>query len=99
MFAGEMMDQGYSLLVFPEGLRTKHGAMNPFMPGTGLLIQKLGVPVVPIRIDGLWNLKKASRHFAWPGEVSLIIGEPVTYSPQQDPQAIASDLAQHVREL
>jgi long-chain acyl-CoA synthetase len=99
MFAGEMMDRGSSLLVFPEGQRTKHGALNPFMPGTGLLIQRLDAPVVPMRIDGLWKLKKADRHFAWPGEVSLIIGEPVTYSPQQDPQAIAEDLAEHVRAL
>jgi long-chain acyl-CoA synthetase len=99
MFAGEMMDQGSSLLVFPEGQRTKHGSLNPFMPGTGLLIQKLDASVVPMRIDGLWKLKKAGRHFAWPGEVSLIIGEPVTYSTQQDPQAIAEDLAEHVRAL
>jgi long-chain acyl-CoA synthetase len=99
MFAGEMMDLGSSLLVFPEGQRTKHGALNPFMPGTGLLIQKLDAPVVPMRIDGLWELKKAGRHFAWPGEVSVIIGEPVTYSTQQVPQAIAADLAEHVRAL
>ena len=99
MFAGEMMDQGSSLLVFPEGQRTKHGSLNPFMPGTGLLIQKLDAPVVPMRIDGLWKLKQAGRHFAWPGEVSLIIGEPVTYSTQQDAQAIAEDLAEHVRAL
>ena len=99
MFAGEMMDRGSSLLVFPEGQRTKHGAMNPFMPGTGFLIQKLGAPVVPMRIDGLWELKKADRHFAWPGEVSLIIGEPVTYSPQKDPQAVVADLSAQVREL
>ena len=99
MFAGEMMDQGSSLLVFPEGQRTKHGSLNPFMPGTGLLIQKLNAPVVPMRIDGLWELKKAGRHFAWPGEVSLIIGEPVRYSTRQDPQAIAADLAEHVRAL
>ena len=99
MFAGEMMDQGSSLLVFPEGQRTKHGALNPFMPGTGLLIQKLDAPVVPMRIDGLWELKKADRHFAWPGEVSVIIGEPVTYSPQQDPEAVTTDLAEHVRAL
>ena len=99
MFAGEMMDQGSSLLVFPEGQRTKHGALNPFMPGTGLLIQKLDAPVVPIRIDGLWEIKKADRHFAWPGEVSVIIGEPVSYSPQTDPQALAADLAERVRGL
>jgi hypothetical protein len=99
MFAGEMMDHGSNLLVFPEGQRTKHGALNPFMPGTGLLIRKLHAPVVPMRIDGLWELKKAGRHFAWPGEVSVIIGKPVTYSPQQDPQTIAADLAEHVRGL
>jgi long-chain acyl-CoA synthetase len=99
MFAGEMMDQGSSLLVFPEGQRTKHGALNPFMPGTGLLIQKLDAPVVPMRIDGLWELKKAGRHFAWPGEISVIIGEPVTYSPRQDPEAVTTDLAKRVRAL
>ena len=99
VFAGEMMDQGSSLLVFPEGQRTKHGALNPFMPGTGLLIKKLEAPVVPIRIDGLWELKKADRHFAWPGEVSVIIGQPVNYSHQQDPEAITTDLAKHVRGL
>jgi len=99
MFAGDAMDHGFSLMVFPEGQRTKHGAMNPFMPGTGLLIQKLDAPVVPIRIDGLWELKKAGRHFAWPGEVSVIIGQPVTYSPQEDPQTIAADLAARVKEL
>ena len=73
--------------------------MNPFMPGTGLLIQKLGAPVVPMRIDGLWELKRAGRHFAWPGEVSVTIAEPVTYSPQQDPEAIAANLAEQVRAL
>ena len=99
MFAGEMMDQGSSLLVFPEGQRTKDGALHLFMPGTGLLIQKLDAPVVPMRIDGLWELKKADRHFAWPGEVSLIIGEPVTYSPQQNPEDVATDLAERVRAL
>ena len=98
-FAGEKMDQGSSLLVFPEGQRTKHGALNPFMPGTGLLIQNLGAPVVPMRIDGLWELKRANRHFAWPGEVSVIIGKPVTYSPQRDPEAVATNLAEHVRAL
>lgn len=99
LFAGEAMDHGFSLMVFPEGQRTKHGALNPFMPGTGLLIQKLDAPVVPMRINGLWELKKANRHFARPGEVSLIIGEPVNYSPRQDPQVIAADLAERVRGL
>ena len=98
-FAGDALDHGFSLLIFPEGQRTKHGALNPFMPGTGLLIQNLDAPVVPIRIDGLWELKKAARHFARPGEVSVVIGPPVTYSGQEDPPAIAADLAERVKGL
>jgi long-chain acyl-CoA synthetase len=97
MFAGEAMDHGFNLMVFPEGQRTKHGALNPFRPGTGLLIQKLDAPVVPMRIDGLWELKVADRHLAWPGEISVIIGQPVHYPPQHNPQAIAADLTECVR--
>ena len=52
-----------------------------------------------MRIDGLWELKRAGRHFAWPGDVFVIIGEPVTYSTQQDPEAVATSLAEYVRAL
>ena len=98
-FAGEMMDRGYNLMIFPEGERTKHGAMNPFRVGTGLLIRELDAPVVPMRIDGLWKLKQANRHFAWPGEISVVLGEPVRYSNQDGPERIALDLAQRVKAL
>jgi long-chain acyl-CoA synthetase len=98
-FAGEMMDRGYNLMVFPEGQRTRHGAMNPFMSGTGLLIRELDAPVVPIRIDGLWELKRTNRHFALPGEVSVTVSEPIHYSNQDEPGQIARDLASRVKAL
>src|SRR5437870_311500 len=98
-FAGEMMDRGHNLMVFPEGERTKHGKLNRFRLGTGLLIKKLGAPVVPIRIHGLWKLKQANRHFAWPGEISVIVGEPVHYSSADGPEQIARDLANRVKVL
>jgi long-chain acyl-CoA synthetase len=98
-FAGELMDRGYNLMIFPEGERTKHGAMNPFKPGTGLLIKELETTVIPMRIHGLWRLKQAHRHFAWPREISLEIGEPVRYSSEWGPEQIANDLALRVREL
>jgi long-chain acyl-CoA synthetase len=98
-FAGEMFDHGYNLLVFPEGQRTKHGGMNAFRPGTGLLVSQLDAPVVPVRIDGLWELKQANRHFAWPGAVSVIIGEPVSYSSRNKPEEIAKDLEERLKAL
>ena len=98
-FAGELMDRGYNLIVFPEGERTKDGAMNAFKAGAGLLVKELGAPVIPIRIHGLWPLKQANRHFAWPGEISLEIGEAVRYSSDSQPDQIAHDLALRVHKL
>ena len=73
--------------------------MNPFRLGSGLLIKELDTTVVPLRIDGLWKLKQANRRFAWPGEISVIIGEPVHYSNRDAPEKIASDLAERVKAL
>ena len=98
-FAGEMIDGGYNLMVFPEGERTKHGEMNPFRTGSGLLIKELDAQVVPIRIDGLWKLKQADRHIARPGEISVIVGQPMHYSNDDEPEQIARDLAQRVEAL
>jgi len=98
-FAGEAMDQGFNVMVFPEGERTAHGAMNAFRPGAGLLVSKLAAPVVPLRIDGLWELKVAGRHFARPGEVTVTIGKPLQYPRQADPEVITKDLMEHVRTL
>jgi long-chain acyl-CoA synthetase len=98
-FAGKLMDRGYSILIFPEGERTKHGQMNPFRPGTGLLISQLDSAVVPLRIDGLWELKQANRHFARGGEVSVFIGKPVSYSAQTSPEVISQDLERRVKTL
>ena len=98
-FAGELMDRGYNLMVFPEGERTKHGAMNPFKSGAGILIKELGAPVVPMRIHGLWRLKQAHRHIASPGRVSVAIGAAVNYSAEDNPEEIAHDLFRRVKEL
>ena len=98
-FAGELMDRGYNLMVFPEGKRTEHGAMNPFRVGAGRLIQKLDAPVVPMRIDGLWDLKVKNRRFARPGEISVTIGEPITFDDQDREEQIVKDLEERVKQL
>lgn len=95
-FAGALMDRGYHLLVFPEGRHTEDGALGPFMPGAGLLVSKLDAPVVPVRIDGLWELKQAKRKRARPGEISVLVGEPARYDPEDPPERIAADLRERV---
>jgi long-chain acyl-CoA synthetase len=98
-FAGEMMDRGYSVIVFPEGRRTPDGRMHDFMEGIGLLATNLNVPVVPVRLDGLYEMKRKKKYFARPGEVRVTVGEPVKYSRDDDPASIARDLHRRVMSL
>ena len=98
-FAGELVDRGQSLLVFPEGRRTPDGRMLPFLPGIGLMAAGLRVPVVPLRIDGLFEVKQRRRYVAWPGEVSITIGAPVRYDAGTDAAAVTRDLERRVAGL
>ena len=99
-YAGESVDRGYNLLVFPEGIRADAPGMNPFRPGIGLLAAQLGIPVVPVRIDGLIELKLSGRRgFTSPHRVTIRLGDPVTYAPDADPAQITADLEQRVRSL
>jgi long-chain acyl-CoA synthetase len=98
-FAGESADRGHSILVFPEGGRTPDGRMRPFQAGIGILANNLNIPVVPMRIDGLYDLKKAGKRYARPGAVSVRVGQPVRYSSDKDPAEIAEDLEKKVAGL
>lgn len=98
-YAGEAVDRGYNLLIFPEGHHTADGKMRPFQAGIGLLANNLGIPVVPMRIDGLFELKQAGKRFARPGQVRVKIGATVQFVPGSDPEWITRELQKKVAEL
>src|ERR1035438_9233516 len=98
-YAGEAVDRGYSVLVFPEGRHTTDGKMCAFRAGVGLLAGNLGIPVLPMRIDGLFEVKNAGRRFAAPWKNSVRIGEPMRFMPGTDPQEIAAELQRAVEQL
>ncbi len=82
-YAGRAVDDGYSILVFPEGRHTTNGKINPFRTGVGLLAKNLDIPVVPMRIDGLFEIKESGKKFARPGQIQVRIGLPVRYTPRR----------------
>jgi long-chain acyl-CoA synthetase len=98
-FAGNLADRGWSILIFPEGLTTESGQMNAFRSGIGLLAERLDLPVVPMHLDGLFELKRDGRIFAKPGRIQVTIGEPVRFAKPHNPQEIAADLERRVRSL
>jgi len=98
-FAGESVDRGYSILVFPEGHHTTDGKMRSFRAGVGLLANNLAVPVVPMRINGLFELKNAKKKCALPGTIKVEIGSPVRFPRNSSPEWIASELQRAVESL
>lgn len=98
-YAGQAVDRGYSILVFPEGRHTTDGKMNSFRAGIGLLAKNLGVPVLPMRIHGLFEVKQAGKKFAPAGKISVRIGKPIQCASDSDPAQIAQELENAVKQL
>jgi long-chain acyl-CoA synthetase len=98
-FAGDLADRHWNILVFPEGQTTTDGKMLPFRPGIGLLASHLNIPVVPIALRGLFELKRHQRILARPGQVEVHIGAPVHFRSDQDANDITRELERRVREL
>jgi long-chain acyl-CoA synthetase len=100
-FAGESVDRGNSVLVFPEGVvnNSEDGCMAPFQSGIGLLAENLRIPIVPMRLDGVWQMKRERRRLAHFGEITVRIGTPVSFTPGTLPEEIARRLEAMVKSL
>ncbi|HXO88397.1 MAG TPA: lysophospholipid acyltransferase family protein, partial [Candidatus Acidoferrales bacterium] len=98
-FAGDLIDRGWSVLVFPEGELTRDGKIAPFRAGIGLLAARLKVPVVPMRLEGLYERRIANKSWAPPGTVHVTIGAPVRFDENKAAEEIARELELQVAAL
>ncbi|HEY4380915.1 MAG TPA: AMP-binding protein [Acidobacteriaceae bacterium] len=85
--AGEAMDRGYSVLLFPEGTRSTTGHMNRFRPGIGLLAEESRVAILPVGLVGLYEEAGSWFHA---GRVEVHVGELI---PAADDATDAAELA------
>ena len=100
--AGEAMDRGYSVMVFPEGARSADGTMHPFRSGIGLLSQQSRVPVVPVALIGLGTTRETSSHQRrWfrTGRVEIRVGEAIVLNEELEPAQRTARLEEAVRSL
>ncbi|HVU45797.1 MAG TPA: AMP-binding protein [Terracidiphilus sp.] len=97
--AGKAMDRGYNVLVFPEGTRSAAGKLAPFRAGIGLLAKQSGVPVLPVAIRGLGELKTRGRRWFRPGTIEVCVGEPIRFAPEETEAEITARLHGEVERL
>jgi 1-acyl-sn-glycerol-3-phosphate acyltransferase len=88
---------GASLLVFPEGSRTRDGQVRRFKGGIFLLAIETGWPIVPLTIVGTRAVMPAGRLMTCPGRVTLLVHEPIPTAGLSRRDARA--LAERVREV
>jgi long-chain acyl-CoA synthetase len=100
-FAGESVDRGYSVLIFPEGEvnNSEDGKMADFQLGIGLLAQNLQLPIIPMRLDGVWGMKQEKRRWAHRGEITVHIGKAISLPAETSPEEIALKLRDLVAAL
>ncbi len=75
-YIGELVSEGWSVLIFPEGRRTEAGEIDEFKPGVGMIGSRLGVPVVPVRLEGVDRVLHQSWRMARRGRVRVAFGPP-----------------------
>ncbi len=77
-YIGQLLEEGQSLLIFPEGKRTMAGEINEFRGGIGMIGARLGVPVVPVRLVGADKVLHQRSRFPTPGVVTVRFGAPLS---------------------
>lgn len=93
--AGRLADRGYSTLLFPEGERTWDGRLLPFRPGVGVMAERLQLPVVPLLIQGLFEVWPRSKDRPIRGNAQLWIGDLIKILPGES----AGDFTRRLEEF
>ena len=89
----QILKSGQSMVIFPEGTRSKGGPMGEFKKGSLRLAQKTNVPIVPIAISGSYKIMEERVFRITPAEVDVRIGKPILL------QELPQDMAKNAIEL
>lgn len=97
--AGQALDRGMHVMVFPEGTRSAAGQLAAFRPGIGLLVKQAQTDVLPVAIRGLGELKARQRGWFRSGTLEVRVGEPLHFTAEQTEAEITERLHFEVSKL
>tara|TARA_B100001146_G_C16146335_1_gene419091 strand:- start:319 stop:1272 length:954 start_codon:yes stop_codon:yes gene_type:complete len=97
-YIGELFGKGWSVLLFPEGVRSENEEIKDFRGGIGMIASRLNVPVIPIRISGVNQVLHPKWKMVRPGPVRVTFGRPL-FLRGDNYAALATDVETAVRAL
>jgi len=97
--AAELINDGWSLLIFPEGGRSPDGWGQPFRGGAAYLAAKTGVPTVPIHLAGTGRILRKGRSLPRPSTTSVTFGRPLRPQEGENATRFAARIEREVASL
>lgn len=97
--AAELIDDGWSMLIFPEGGRSPDGWGQDFRGGAAYLARRTGAPVVPVHIAGTDRILAKGRKRLRPGPTAVTFGAPLWAGDDEDTRRLATRIEAAVAAL
>ena len=97
--SSELLAEGWSMVIFPEGGRSPDGWGQPFRAGAAYLAIKGSVPVVPVHLQGTGSILRKGRKLPSPGRTLVTFGKPLVPGPDDDSRSFAVEIEQAVAAL
>ena len=97
--AGQALDRGDSVLLFPEGTRSRTESMGAFRQGIGLLAAQANVPVLPIALIGLDTLRSGKVNWFCSGRLEVRIGGAIAMPDETPPADWTATLESNMHKL
>jgi long-chain acyl-CoA synthetase len=97
--AGEALDRGYNVLVFPEGHRSDDGQLQKFRSGIGLLVEQSKTRVLPIALAGLGEMKAGKQSWFRSGRLRVVVGSPMSFDSAMSAEEITERLRAEIERL
>jgi len=92
----EVIKEGESVLIFPEGTRTRTGELGKFKRGSLLAALKSGAPIIPIAISGSFNIMQAGSWMFHPCPVKFSVGQPIYIKSEADYDSKVEEVRQAI---
>ncbi len=95
----ELLEDGWSMLIFPEGGRSPDGWGRPHRAGAAWMAQRTGRPIVPVHIEGTRRILAKGSSRVHPGRTTVTFGAPLRADPAADPRVLAVRLEEAIAAL
>lgn len=97
--ASQMLDEGWSLLIFPEGGRSPHGWSQPHRAGGAYLAIRAGIPIVPVHLEGTRRILRKGTGRVTPSTTTVTFGRPIRATAGEDPREFAARVEREIAAL